>query len=413
MTKMKNSSISLKFVFIYFLINITLVVEGSVPLSKTFKFVNHGKLSNGISTENNAQFRAVPQIINHPFQLCFYTTTNSKTLFTLGLSMGGFRSTGAQANSLRRWVWAANPTRPVGVDSTLIFGSNGNLILADTNGQVVWQTKTANKNVTDIKLLSNGNLVLLDKNGGFVWQSFDFPSDALLNGQAIRGDGSNKLVSGSYSMSMEGSFHLTLFFQYKKFPPFIYHTSTWFFGSTEKVRYFADGKGYGLSYETIDTELDEKNVWAQPGYNTTLSMLRLGKDGNLRVYTYNGNKNTWENRYMYFSSMVSECNLPEKCGVYGFCENQTCVSCPSSEGLTAATWSNECRRETIPRCKTSKPEAADYYKMEDVTSSMRSFNDWDFKVMTVDDCKMICSKDCKCTGFFYRKKRKFLLGCYN
>ncbi|KAI3884082.1 hypothetical protein MKW92_026156 [Papaver armeniacum] len=279
--------------------------------------------------------------------------------------MGGFRSSGAQANSIRRWVWAANPTRPVGEHATLAFGSNGNLILANTNnGQVVWQTKTANKNVTDIKLLSNGNLVLLDKNGGFLWQSFDFPSDTLLNGQAINGDGSNKLVSGSYSMSMEGSIHLTLFFQYKNFPPFIYHTSTWFIAATEKVRYFADGEGFGLFYETTDSEFYEKRVWDQPGYNITLSMLRLDKDGNLRVYTYNGNKNTWENSYMYFSSQVSDAGKP------------------------------------IPSCETSKPEAVDYYKMEDVTSSMRSFNDWDFKEMTVDDCKMICSKDCKCTGFF-------------
>ncbi|KAI3860380.1 hypothetical protein MKW92_005925 [Papaver armeniacum] len=307
--------------------------------------------------------------------------------------MGGFLNSGAEANSVRRWVWAANPTRPVGEDATLVFGSDGNLILADTNGQVVWETKTANKNVTDIKLLSNGNLVLLDKSGGFLWQSFDFPSDTLLNGQAINGDGSNKLVSGSYSMSMEGSIHLTLFFQYKNFPPLsiIPLLGVWSF------------------YETTDSEFYEKRVWDQPGYNTTLSMLRLDKDGNLRVYTYNGNKNTWENSYMYFSSQVSECNLPEKCGVYGFCKNQTCVSCPSSKGLTAATWSNECRREPIPSCETSKPEAVDYYKMEDVTSSMRSFNDWDFKEMTVDDCKMICSKDCKCTGFFYRKNVKSCL----
>ncbi|KAI3900837.1 hypothetical protein MKW92_051806 [Papaver armeniacum] len=322
--------------------------------------------------------------------------------------MGGFLNSGAEANSVRRWVWAANPTRPVGEDATLVFGSDGNLILADANGEVVWETKTANKNVTDIKLLSNGNLVLLDKSGGFVWQSFDFPSDTLLNGQAIRGDGSNKLASGSYSMSMERTIHLTLFFQYKKFPPFIYHTSTWYIDYTENVRYYADGKEFGLSYEDIDTE-QERRTWDQPGYNTTLSMLRLDKDGNLRVYTYNGNKNTWEKTYMYFSSQVSECNLPEKCGVYGFCKNETCVSCPSSKGLTAATWSNECRREPIPSCETSKPEAVEYYKMEDVTSSMRSFNDWDFKEMTVDDCKMICSKDCKCTGFFYRKNEKSCL----
>ncbi|KAI3966707.1 hypothetical protein MKW92_003195 [Papaver armeniacum] len=218
--------------------------------------------------------------------------------------MGGFLNSGAEANSVRRWY----------MDATLVFGSDGNLILADTNGQV-----------------------------------------------AIRGDGSNKLASGSYSMSMERTIHLTL-------------------SSIQEIPTFYLSYLYLslVSYEDIDTE-QERRTWDEPGYNTTLSMLRLDKDGNLRVYTYNGNKNTWENSYMYFSSQVSECNA-EKCGVY---------------------------REPIPSCETSKPETVDCYKMEDVTSSMRSFNDWDFKEMTVDDCKMICSKDCKC-GFLLQEKLKSL-----
>ncbi|XP_026428953.1 epidermis-specific secreted glycoprotein EP1-like [Papaver somniferum] len=395
---MKNS-LSLTFLFLCFLINITLVVEGLVPLSKTFKFVNQGELSNGISTENNAQFLSVPQLANYPFQLCFFTT--GKSVFTLGLSMG-FGSSGAQARKdLRRWVWAANTNRPVGENATLTFGRNGNLFLANTDGRVVWQTQTANKNVTDIKLLSDGNLVLLDKNVGFVWHSFDYPTDTLLNGQAINGDGSNKLVSGSYSMVVDWQYYLTLSFKYKKEPLVIYHTSTYFFGDFAKVSFFTNSKGFGLFYETTsDTVRSEKHVWAQPGYATTLSMLRLDKDGNLRAYTYNWYANTWEDTFSYFPSMQSECNLPEKCGVFGLCKNSKCVSCPSSKGLMDS-WSKECKREKIPLCDSSK--LADYYKLEDVSSAMRSFKDRDYKKMTIDECKMICSKDYKCTGFFYRK----------
>ena len=77
---------------------------------------------------------------------------------------------------------------------------------------MVWQTNTANKGVTGIKLLPNGNLVLYDKNGKFVWQSFDYPSDTLLVGMSLRLNGRNKLVSrvseidgsdGKYSMVFE------------------------------------------------------------------------------------------------------------------------------------------------------------------------------------------------------------------
>ncbi|XP_026459302.1 EP1-like glycoprotein 2 [Papaver somniferum] len=101
------------------------------------------------------------------------------------------------------WVWEANGRKPVRKNSTLTFGSNGNLVLRDVDGRTVWQTKTAYKGVTGISMEANGNLVLHDDKGKFVWQSFLQPGDSLLRGQSVFADlkGTKKLVSanGIYS----------------------------------------------------------------------------------------------------------------------------------------------------------------------------------------------------------------------
>ncbi|KAH8518705.1 hypothetical protein H0E87_000518 [Populus deltoides] len=44
-----------------------------------------------------------------------------------------------------RWVWEANRGNPVGENATLTFGEDGNLVLADADGRIAWQTNTAKR----------------------------------------------------------------------------------------------------------------------------------------------------------------------------------------------------------------------------------------------------------------------------
>ncbi|KAK3198654.1 hypothetical protein Dsin_022069 [Dipteronia sinensis] len=62
----------------------------------------------------------------------------------------------------------ANRGKPVRENATLTFGTDGNLVLADADGTVVWQTNTADKGVVGFKLLSNGNMGLHDSKGNFI-----------------------------------------------------------------------------------------------------------------------------------------------------------------------------------------------------------------------------------------------------
>jgi hypothetical protein len=203
MTKLSSSpSATMPFLSVFLFLLFSFVAQASVPRNATFKYVNEGEFGPYI-VEYDGNYRVLP-IFSSPFQLSFYNTTPNA--FTLALRMATTRS-----ESLFRWVWEANRGNPVRENATLVFGADGNLVLANADGRVAWQTNTANKGVVGLKLLSNGNLVLHDSKGNFVWQSFDYPTDTLLVGQSLRKGGATKLVSraserdnvgGSYSLVM-------------------------------------------------------------------------------------------------------------------------------------------------------------------------------------------------------------------
>ncbi|XP_057985329.1 EP1-like glycoprotein 4 [Hevea brasiliensis] len=86
---------------------------------------------------------------------------------------------------------------------------DGNSELRDTDGSLVWSTKTSKKSVAGMKMMDTRNFVLHDSNNNIVWQSFDHPTDTLLPGQKlVRGQ---KLVSSvSKDNISDGNFYLSM-----------------------------------------------------------------------------------------------------------------------------------------------------------------------------------------------------------
>ncbi|OVA15169.1 Apple-like [Macleaya cordata] len=146
-------------------------------------------------------------------------------------------------------------------------------------------------------------------------------------------------------------------------------------------------------------------VWAQPKYNSTLSILRFSSDGNIHVYTYyeKGILNAWEETYTLFTDSqggADECYLPEKCGSLGICENSQCVACPTAKGLEG--WSKDCKPSKQPSCNST---TVGYYKVEGVDHFLNIYNaEAEPKTpMKIEECRKKCSNDCKCAAFFYKK----------
>ncbi|XP_039144015.1 EP1-like glycoprotein 2 [Dioscorea cayenensis subsp. rotundata] len=82
-------------------------------------------------------------------------------------------------------VWSANRDKLVKENATLELKKDGNFVLTDINGTIVWSTITSGKPVSGINLTDNGSLVLFDSENNIIWNSFDFPVDTLLPGQRL------------------------------------------------------------------------------------------------------------------------------------------------------------------------------------------------------------------------------------
>lgn len=387
--------------------------QAIVPANSTFRYSNSGNL--GEFSVEFGDYRP-SDISNFPYMLCFHNSTPD--VFTLGLRMGSRHS-----ESKMLWVWDANRSKPVRENATLSFGADGNLVLADVDGSIAWQTGTANKGVIGLQILGNGNMVLYDAKGAFIWQSFDHPSDTLLVGQGLHLNGPTKLVSrmsyedptnGPYTFVMEQR-HLAMYYKSNNaVSPLLYHI----------YDEFGNGKG-ALANAVFTVNVDEtyhttelflacdmkgspssgNRLLARPKYNATYSMLRLDFDGNLRIYTYDENVDwgAWEVTFTLLNreddiESTSECRLPKKCGSFGVCEDNQCVACPTPAALLG--WSKSCAPPVLPGCK--RGANVDYYKVVGVEHFLNGYAEGGR--MKIGDCREKCNKDCKCAGFFYREE---------
>ncbi|CAM8888150.1 unnamed protein product [Rhodiola kirilowii] len=144
-------------------------------------------------------------------------------------------------------------------------------------------------------------------------------------------------------------------------------------------------------------------VLVRPNWNVTYSMLRLGIDGSLKIYTFYipVERTKWEVTYSLFSQgykYSNKCQLPEKCGNFGLCKSDVCVGCPTETGATE--WSSSCQPRTVSALACTN-KAFKFNKLVGVDHFMSAFTQGEN--VSESDCGSKCTSDCKCAGYFYHQ----------
>ncbi|KXG27741.2 hypothetical protein SORBI_3005G037100 [Sorghum bicolor] len=304
----------------------------------------------------------------------FYTTDGGHS-FILSVQF-----LGAQAQV----IWSANPDNPVSRNAILNFTREGDLLLHEADGAIIWATDTNSLSVAGMKLDDLGNLVLFNQNNTTVWQSFDHPTDTLVLGQSLcRG---NNLSAKTLSTKWPGSrVYLSAELdglQYS-FKPAAYtqlfQATTTSTNATPTCYAFVNGS-FGFPYKIFSIPLAE-----------SVQLMRLESDGHLRVYEMGIPHLELRMVLDVLSSVMNFCDYPVACGDYGVCSYGQC-SCPNAGCIPLASISCD----DMPDHKLIPLNNVSYF-------SYTTFQSLATRVSSEDFCLHSCLLDCSCRVVLFQR----------
>ncbi|KAH0651229.1 hypothetical protein KY285_031348 [Solanum tuberosum] len=284
-------------------------------------------------------------------------------------------------------IWSANRNHPVKVNATLELGQDGNLVLTDSDGTLVWSTHTTDKSVSGVNLTEMGNLVLFDKRKRTIWQSFDHPTDSLLPGQNLV-SGQKLIASTSATNRSQGLLALTVlngsWAAYTDTDPPQYYYISYYL---ESPYYSFDGQAFtALHYPT----------------NSTTQFMKIGPDGHLKVYQWS--VVDWNEVSDILSPNVENCGYPMVCGSYSICTNNGQCTCPLQENFYRPFSERKpdlgCSQLTSIYCNSSQYHSfvelknTTYFSFN-IDQELNSSRLW-LGQTKLEDCKKACLSNCSC-----------------
>ncbi|KAI7732890.1 hypothetical protein M8C21_015368 [Ambrosia artemisiifolia] len=241
-----------------------------------------------------------------------------------------------RARGLYRDVWSANPHYPVKDNAILNFTADGELVLKDGDGSIVWTTNTAGKAVAGMNLTDTGNLVLFDDQKLVVWQSFDHPTNSLLHGQKLFTDQKLKSsVSLTKSSGHEDMYSLRvtdkgLFAYVESNPPQAYFSLLVNGNDTNMGRRYLRFLNGSLSFFIDFSESSDPadGVIGIPPASSA-QYLKLKRNGHLKVHEWHSEVLTTITDLT--ENTLDECSYPLVCGRNSICATDGQCSCPRKE----------------------------------------------------------------------------------
>lgn len=310
------------------------------------------------------------------------------------------------SNSAEKTIlWSANRDHPVHARRSLLtLQKDGNMVLTDYDGTVVWRADGDLSNVRYAQLLDTGNLVMKDTSGMIVWQSFDSPTDTLVPTQPITA--TTKLVSatqlhvrGHYIFRFGDMSILSLIYDDPDVSDIYWPDPDTPVFQNNRNRYNNTRLGVldDLGKFVASDFADQQALVASDAGPGIKRRLTLDHDGNLRIYSLNSSNGTWS---VSMNAMSQPCKIHGLCGPYGICHyspRPTCSCPPGYAMINHGNWSQGCRAIVNITCDAAHPVRflrlpnTDFWGNDQQHLSPVSFQ----------ACRDICMSDCTCKGFLY------------
>ncbi|KAH6835577.1 hypothetical protein C2S53_003119 [Perilla frutescens var. hirtella] len=309
-------------------------------------------------------------------------------------------------------VWVANRNNPITTPSqeevVFAISKNGSLAISSTGGSVIWSTNPSRKASNPVvQLLDTGNLVVVDETTeGYIWQSFDYPTDTWLPGMTMVADmdaAGVKTNLTSWRNSDDpspGDFVVRI--ENQGLPEIVIYKGT--------TKRFRNGKWNGLYFNGIprfrsalpkpEFIFKEERLisMSRPYDSSVITRATLDISGSAHRYTMNPRRDKWNPVYTF---PRDQCDEYGHCGPNAICTVENAQRCDCFRGFSPKfqndwdlqDWSGGCARNAALNCESGD----DFVEVRGVKyPDMLGF--WLNSSMSLDECKVECLKNCRCTA---------------
>ncbi|KAG6673962.1 hypothetical protein I3842_15G018000 [Carya illinoinensis] len=347
------------------------------------------------------------------------TTGNSFLLSQSGIFAFGFLPFGNgftvgiwyEGTPQKTVVWTANRNDPpVSSTTTIVFTSDGRLILQELGGHEKSNITGATGPASIASILNSGNLVLYNSNSSIIWQSFDYPTDNLLPGQPLRAD--SELVSsisetnhskGSFRILMQNDGNLGM---YPVDSPLngdysYWATDTNFSLAGENATLMLDGSG--RLYILNTTGVLFRNITNGGPTDGMIYRAAIDADGIFRLYSLQLNGNSdWS---IEWSEPKDKCSPKGLCGINAYCDlvnQQPLCSCPPGfVSINQKRTTLGCDRNFVAQSCSFENEHIEY-TIQELQNTTWAESTYDIlSNLTREECNQACLVDCSCEAALF------------
>ncbi|KAK1365141.1 Receptor-like serine/threonine-protein kinase [Heracleum sosnowskyi] len=309
-------------------------------------------------------------------------------------------------------VWIANRETPLNTTSGLLqLTSNGNLVILNASNHVVWSSHSSTSvNNPVLQLLDSGNLVIRDGTDSnpdhYLWQSFDFPGDTQLPGAKLGWNletGFERHLTSWKSEDDPSPGIYTNGINRNGFPQLVVSKGSAIItrgGSWNGVRFSGSPNLNPIKIFTHDFVSNDKELYYRFLVNSSvLTRKILNSVGYIQRSVWVEKSQIWQ---IFFSAPIDDCDHYGICGAYGSCNINNSPSCKCLNGFQpkdkkewdAADWSSGCARKVKLSCVNG--EGFVKHSGLKLPDTQRSWFDTN---MSLDECRIVCLKNCSCTAY--------------